>query len=64
MEVVYLKGLGYSNKDVCTIANVCDNTVREYLRQYGEGGIERLKEVNFNKPISDLQHYSGSIKSI
>jgi transposase len=63
MEVVYLKGLGYNNEDVCIIADVCDNTLRDYLRQYAEGGIERLKEVNFNRPSSELAHYSGTIES-
>ena len=62
MEVVYLKGLGYSNDDVCKIADVCDNTVRKYWRQYTEGGIERLKEVNFYRPGSELQEYRGTIE--
>ena len=62
MEVVYLKGLGYSNDEVCKIADVCDNTVREYLRQYAAGGIERLKEVNFHKPGSELQDYCETIE--
>jgi transposase len=62
MEVVLLKGLGYSNSSICTIADVCDNTVRKYIRQYVEGGIERLKAVNFNRPISELSDYSGSIE--
>ena len=28
------------------------NTFREYLREYQEGGIERIKEVRFHKPKS------------
>ena len=62
MEVVYLKGLGYSNEEVCKIADVCDNTVREYLRRYASGGIERLKAVNFNKPGSELRGYCETIE--
>ena len=63
MDVVYLKGLGFSNEDICKITGVCGNTMREYLKQYGEGGIERLKTVNFHKPSSDLQAYCGTIES-
>jgi transposase len=63
MDVVYLKGLGFSNEDTCKITGVCGNTMREYLKQYDEGGIERLKEVNFYKPSSDLQAYSGTIEN-
>jgi transposase len=62
MEVVYLKGLGFSNDDICRITGVCGNTMREYLKHYAEGGIERLKEVNFYKPCSELSEYSGTIE--
>ena len=61
MEVLYLRGLGYSNEDICKIVGVCGNTMREYFKQYNEGGIERLKEVNFNKPNSELSEHSGTI---
>ena len=63
MDVVYLKGLGLSNELVCAITGVCGNTMREYLKQYLEGGIARLSEVNFYKPSSELKEYSGSIEN-
>jgi len=63
MDVVYLKSLGLSNDVVCQITQVCGNTMREYLKQYIEGGIERLKGINFYKPSSELVEYSGSIES-
>ena len=62
MDVLYLKSLGYSNDDICRITGVCGNTMREYFKQYAEGGIERLKEVNFYRPGSELNEYSGSIE--
>ena len=62
MEVLYLKSLNYSNEDVCNIAGICKNTMREYFKQYNEGGIERLKEVNFNKPNSELKAHSETIE--
>jgi transposase len=62
MDVVYLKSLGIDNTQVCLITGVCGNTMREYLKQYIDGGIERLREVNFNKPSSELKEYSGSIE--
>jgi transposase len=63
MDVLYLKGLGLSNDLINTITGVCGNTMREYWKQYEEGGIERLKEVNFYKPSSELQEYSGTIEA-
>jgi transposase len=62
MDVVYLKSLGLKNDLVSEITGVCGNTMREYLKQYLAGGIDRLKEVNFYKPNSELKEYSGTIE--
>ena len=63
MEVVYLHGLNCLSDDlICKIADICDNTRRSYLKQYREGGIDRLKEVNFYRPSSELKDYSGKIE--
>ena len=62
MDVLYLKSFGLSNDLICKITGVCGNTLREYLKQYQNGGIERLKEVNFNKPSSELSEYSVTIE--
>jgi transposase len=62
MEVLYLKALDYSNEDIRKITGVCGNTMREYWQHYVEGGIERLKEINFYKPESELSEHSGTIE--
>lgn len=62
MDVVYLKSLGLKNDLVSEITGVCGNTIRDYLKQYMEGGIDRLKEVKFYKPNSELKEYSGTIE--
>ena len=62
MEVVYLHGLKCLSDDlICKIADICDNSRRGYLKQYREGGIDRLKEINFYRPSSELKEYSGTI---
>ena len=53
MDVVYFKSLGLENDLICKITGVCGNTLREYLKQYNEGCVERLKEVNFYRPNSE-----------
>ena len=63
MDVVYLKGLGFSNDEILKITGVCGNTMREYWKQYQLGGVERLKEVNFYRQGSDLQEYSETIEN-
>jgi len=62
MDVVYFNSLGLENDLICKITGVCGNTLREYLKQYNEGGVERLKEVNFYRPNSELNMYSVTIE--
>jgi transposase len=61
-DALYLKSFGLKNDLICDIIGVCDNTLREYFKQYSEGGMERLKEVNFYRPGSDLKEFSGAIE--
>jgi len=63
MDALYLKSFGLKNDLVCEILDICGNTLREYFRQYLEGGIERLKQENFYRPSSDLQEFSGTLES-
>jgi transposase len=60
--VLLLKALGLPNVLICLITGVCGNTMREYWKQYQEGGVERLKEVKFYKPGSELREHSDTIE--
>jgi transposase len=62
MDVLLLKAFGLPNNLISQITGVCGNTIREYWKQYKEGGIERLKEVKFHKPGSELQEHSDTIE--
>jgi transposase len=62
MEALYLKGIELSNRQICKILNITNNTLLKYFRQYMEGGIEGLKEVKFYRPQSDLREFSGTIE--
>jgi transposase len=63
MEVLYLKSLGISHTMICQIAGVSPNTMRAYFKEYIEGGIEKIKELNFYRPQSLLATCSSSIES-
>lgn len=63
MEVLWLKSHGLAHALIATLANVSENTMREYFRLYQEGGLERLKEVNFYRPESELQGHLSSLES-
>jgi len=62
MDGLRLKSFGLDNALICDIIGVCDNTLRSYFIQYMEGGIGRLKAVNFYRPCSDLTGFSGTIE--
>lgn len=62
-EVVYLKALGFSHKEIGRIMRLSQPTVRNYLEMYQAGGLEKLKELNFYRPVSELEAYREKIKA-
>lgn len=61
-EAVPLKSMGMKHKDICSLTGICGNTLRNYLRDYADGGIERLKEVRFYRQESELERRRGTIE--
>lgn len=62
MEVVYLKSQGLPHQEICRLAQISENTLRTYLRQYQEGGIERLKQLEWVGPVSDLADHRETLE--
>lgn len=62
METVYLKALGLPHQEIGRIVRISQSTLREYLSLYERGGIEALKELNFNQPKSDLDDYQDELR--
>jgi transposase len=63
MEVLFLKSSGLSHTKICQMSGVSPNTIRAYFKEYLEGGLEKIKEINFYRPQSVLSSYSSSIES-
>jgi transposase len=63
MDALRLKSFNISDSDICKILDIHPNTLRNYFRQYMEGGIDRLKEIRFRRLTSDLAEYSVTIES-
>ena len=63
MEVLWLKSHNLPHALIATLAGVSENTMREYFRLYAEGGLEKLKEVNFYRPESELQAHQTSLEA-
>jgi transposase len=62
MEAVYLKSQGLAHRDICRLARISENTLRSYLRQYQEGGVERLKQTDRDGPTSELSGHRRTIE--
>jgi transposase len=62
MEAVYLKSQGLLHKEICRLSRISENTLRSYLRQFQEGGVERLKRLDFAKPASELADHREALE--
>ena len=61
LEVLWLKSQDLPHKDICRLAGISSNTLRDYLRKFQSGGVKGLTELNFFRvPHSELdphRHY-------
>lgn len=62
MEAVYLKSHGLPHKVISKICNISSVTLTEYLRQYIDGGINRLKTTFYKGRQSELNEHSESLE--
>lgn len=62
MEALWLKSQGLSHREIVRFTGISPNTLRKYLQDYLEGGIEKLKEINFNRPTSKLTEHKQKIE--
>ncbi|MDR1054535.1 MAG: transposase [Prevotellaceae bacterium] len=60
-DALRMKDCGASNKFIYNILRICNNTLLSIFKQYNEGGLEKLQEINFYHPQSDLKAFSGRI---
>src|SRR4030042_5325735 len=63
MDVLWLKSNELPHNQIEKLAGVSSNTLIQYLLMYKNGGIEKLKEINFYKPQSNLVQYTSSIEA-
>ena len=63
MEVLWLKSQGLPHHQIAQLAGVSENTMRDYFQLYAEGGIEKLKEVNFYRPQSELENHISLLEA-
>ena len=54
LEALFLKSQQLPHPLICRLSGICGNTLRSYLREYQEGGLEKLTALPFYRPVSDL----------
>ncbi len=62
MEALWLKSQGLPHKDICRLTEISKGTSCAYLRAYQQGGIEKLKELNFYRPSSELAAHASTLE--
>lgn len=63
LEAVYLKSQNLSHEWICQMCGIGGNTLRRYLREYEAGGLERLKELHFYRPQSELEEHRPAVQT-
>ena len=63
MEVLWLKSQGLAHEQIATLAGISENTMREYFSLYEEGGVEKLKELNYYHPESAMNEHITSLEA-
>lgn len=63
MEAVLLKTANLPHQMICQLCGICGNTLRSYLAEYQEGGLEKLQELPFYRPVSQLEEHREVVQS-
>jgi transposase len=62
MDALHLKSKGLSNNHICSILDICPNTLLGYFRMYIAGGVDELRKLKFNRPQSQLVAHKDSLE--
>ena len=63
MEALWLKGHNLAHAQIAELVGVTENTIRAYFELYQQGGVEKLKEMNYYIPASKLNTYVTSLEA-
>lgn len=63
MEALWLKSQKIPHNQIAKLTGISINIATSYFREYKEGGLEKLKELNFYKPKSELEQHTKTIEA-
>lgn len=63
MDAIRLKAHRIMHKEIAEIIGITENTLRDYFELYEQGGIEKLKEIHYYQPESELKVHIVSLEA-
>lgn len=57
MEALYLKSQGFAHQEIARLCHLSQSTLRRYLQEYAAGGLDKLSEIPFYRPQSELAQH-------
>jgi transposase len=62
MEVLWLKSLGLTHADIAEFAGTSPRSVQRYLDEYQEGGLDRVRRLNWQGKTCELDGHQQSLE--
>jgi transposase len=63
MDVLWLKSQGLPHQEICRLTGISSSTLCKYLRIFQSGGVEKLMEMNFYAPTSELEKHRHRLEA-
>jgi len=63
MEALWLKAHALPHVQIATLVDITENTLRDYFELYQKGGVEKLKEIHYYRPESELSAHIVSLEA-
>jgi transposase len=63
MEALWLKSHGLPHGQIAQLVGITENTLRDYFQLYVAGGVEGLKAVAIQGPVSALEAHYDSLEA-
>jgi len=63
MQALWMKSHQLPHPLICRLVGITGNTLRSYLRAYQQGGLEKVKELHFYQPQSQLRVFKTTLEA-
>lgn len=63
MEVLWLKSQGLTHLEAARLADTSPRSVQRYLDEYQEGGLDRVRRLNWKGKANELEEHRDSLEN-